>query len=533
MAVAKFWKRDAGFGSAVFAAGFLLSWLPLVLAPPVFYAADELFQFLETGHRLVFGYGMVPWEFDYNARSWLLGYGAALPMFIARLLGAGPGFYLPLVWALFSLPAGGAVLCAGLWGRRAFGLAGGWTVALVAASWVDNLAFGGRVLSETVSAHLLIIAVWLAEPGYKVEDRRRLMLSGLLATLAVLLRLQLGPAALLLWLWRWRDYRRFALLSVGAGAALLLDGTFDAATTSYPFQPLWENFRFNLLLKGADSFGTEPPWYYFAEFWQRWGFTALPFAGLALLGGRRQPLLLAMTGVILVVHMIIPHKEYRFLLPGLMLAAILCGLGLAEAVRGLSGFLARRWGRIAALAVPALAGLAWSGMAAANAAALFAGDAWHVPPEPLDMVLELGRQPDVCGIGFANITRYQTGGYTFLHRPIPIFHSVAADVPTGLARRHQTPDEESVQRWFSADMVMLIRWQPAYNALVIKKVDLEFFEAQEPFAGYRLDHCSELFCLLTRAGDCHGKPPPPPPIGELPYDIGSDPRYPYTVGVTR
>src|SRR5262249_20954686 len=36
------------------------------------YWPDEIYQSLEPAHRLVFGYGLVAWEFVQGARSWLL-----------------------------------------------------------------------------------------------------------------------------------------------------------------------------------------------------------------------------------------------------------------------------------------------------------------------------------------------------------------------------------------------------------------------------------------------------------------------------
>ncbi len=502
----RFLRSDTGYCAAVFALGFLLSWLPLVLTPPGVGAVDEVFQYMEAGHRLAFGYGAVPWEFDYQARSWMLGALSALPMAAAGLAGAGPQVYLPLTWALFSLPAAGAILCAGLWGRRAFGAAGGVAVALVAASWIDNLAFGGRVLSETVSAHLLIIAVWLAEPGHAVESRKRLALAGLLATLAVLLRLQLGPAALLLWLWRWRDRRRLLLLSAGAVLALLADGAFDAVTVGWPFQPLWQNLRFNLLLHGAAVFG-EPPWYYyFDESWKRWGFTAAPFLLLAMLGGRRQKLLLAMTATTVAVHLLIAHQEYRFLLPAVMMAAILCGLGAVEAALWLADWLARRW-RPAATASLLLAGTGWTGLAIANAMTLDAEGLWRTQPALLDMVTEVSRQPGLCGLGFGNLIAYSTGGYTFLHRRVPTYYSLGPD-----------------QRAF-------IRLRPAFNAFIIRVGDMPFFDSLGEFGDYALDHCNNEVCLFIRRGGCTAMAEPRPPIVALSARVALDPRYPYAVGI--
>src|SRR5260370_41077903 len=70
------------------------------------YWPDEIYQSLEPAHRLVFGYGLIPWEFLQGARSW------ALPALVAGLLkgsgwfgAAGPRPYLYVVRRFFS--AGG------------------------------------------------------------------------------------------------------------------------------------------------------------------------------------------------------------------------------------------------------------------------------------------------------------------------------------------------------------------------------------------------------------------------------------------
>ena len=68
-----------GFGAAlmfVFLVAFGLRLIPGVFSPAIAHV-DEIFQSIEQGHRLVFGYGIVPWEFQYGARSWLLGYASA------------------------------------------------------------------------------------------------------------------------------------------------------------------------------------------------------------------------------------------------------------------------------------------------------------------------------------------------------------------------------------------------------------------------------------------------------------------------
>src|SRR5207344_1355382 len=55
-------------------------WHVLVLAFAVRFAVglatdsvlqpDEVMQYLEQAHRLVFGAGLVPWEYEYGTRTW-------------------------------------------------------------------------------------------------------------------------------------------------------------------------------------------------------------------------------------------------------------------------------------------------------------------------------------------------------------------------------------------------------------------------------------------------------------------------------
>src|ERR671933_307798 len=65
---------------------------------------DEIYQSLEPAHRLVFGYGVISWEFELGARSW------ALPGFVALLLKASamaglsdPRSYLTVVRVAFCM----------------------------------------------------------------------------------------------------------------------------------------------------------------------------------------------------------------------------------------------------------------------------------------------------------------------------------------------------------------------------------------------------------------------------------------------
>jgi len=53
------------------------------LIPFSMHHPDEIFQYTEQAHRLVFGYGTVPWEYRYGMRSWLV------PLLSAPLMALG------------------------------------------------------------------------------------------------------------------------------------------------------------------------------------------------------------------------------------------------------------------------------------------------------------------------------------------------------------------------------------------------------------------------------------------------------------
>src|ERR1051325_3783137 len=102
--------------------------VPIIVEPSLNWG-DEIFQTLEPAHRLVYGYGLVTWEFQLGMRSWLL------PGFVAGIIGAargltaGGGGWLCGVAVALAILASAPVVCCFLWGQRWYGLGG----AIVAA----------------------------------------------------------------------------------------------------------------------------------------------------------------------------------------------------------------------------------------------------------------------------------------------------------------------------------------------------------------------------------------------------------------
>src|SRR5579863_3539170 len=120
---------------------FALRVVPLLFVPSMNWG-DEIFQTVEPAHRLVYGYGLVAWEFQVGMRSWLLPGVVAGVIEIARVFGDGPPYYLPAIAAAFGLLACAPVVCAFLWCRREFGLAAGFVAAAAVAVAPELVYFG-------------------------------------------------------------------------------------------------------------------------------------------------------------------------------------------------------------------------------------------------------------------------------------------------------------------------------------------------------------------------------------------------------
>src|SRR5207248_10320775 len=144
------WVLAALLGVVLLSVGLRL--IPVLFLPSLNWD-DEIFQATEPAHRLVFGYGIVAWEFQLGMRSWILPGTIAGLMQLSRLIGDGPAYYLPLIATALALLASAPVLCCFLWARRWYGpvpaLAGGIVVAVAP----ELVYFGGRALTEVVAAY--------------------------------------------------------------------------------------------------------------------------------------------------------------------------------------------------------------------------------------------------------------------------------------------------------------------------------------------------------------------------------------------
>ena len=480
----EWWFIAAGLASLVVLAVALR--LEPILVEPSAVWPDEIFQASEPAHRLVYGSGLVAWEFQLGVRSWLIPGVIASLMELSRIAGDGPRYYLPLIAVAFGALAAAPVVCGFLWCRRLFGSLGALLAATAIAVAPELVYFGARTLSEVVAGHVLVVALCVLEPGYRVTSYRRLVIGGALLALVFVTRVQLAPAVAIVALWAnlRADRERILALLTGAAAILVAAGILDALTLGYPFASLWRYVVYNIYYGVSSTFGVEPWNYYLLGEFGVWAGAFATLLLLATLGAFRVPVLLVAAVIILATHSAIAHKEYRFIYPAVLLLTVLVGIGLTQ----IAGW-ARDWlidrGKtktIATLAGNAFA-LGWWCLASyqvwTGAALVGHRQRMH---DSLAAASFVAQRPAICGIGLYGLKGEDWGiygGYTYFHRPAPMY--------------------------WPKDEPALITAADGFDTLL-------YTQPPPPRLGFKTLRCIGEVCVAQRPGGCRSIPMIPTPV---------------------
>ena len=336
--------------------------------------ADEHYQTLEPAYYLLHGHGYLSWEWREGFRSWSLPLLHTPILALSWLLGFKGG-----IGATILARSVYAILDAWIWYRLA-----GWIFPEVQTSKLDDN--GNPQLQKTLFLFIALLSPTLALWGVTTLQDHLVMLMfwGLIPTLltwSLSLRplsvglsafllfaiaipkpqmalLCLGTAAGMLWLVRGKLHSpagKKALLAMGAGslAAGLLAGVLDWATMGR-----FAGTILNQLARGeaiSRTYGVSPFAEYFYKIPDLLGWSTLvALLPLALLAGYSRPNARARElftatapGVFLflAVHMAIPHKEIRFLLPlvpAFFLAMVACQIPTPKRYASFFRELARR-----------------------------------------------------------------------------------------------------------------------------------------------------------------------------------------------
>jgi hypothetical protein len=292
---------------------------------------DEIFQYYEQAHRLVFGSGIVPWEYHEGTRSWFLPIVLASVMYFCSLFSDSPQIYFIACRAILGMLSLSVVYVAYQYLPPRLSEVGRFPVTLLCALFPYLAFFGAVALTETVATHLIFIAFILFRHRWVRRAPLQFMTIGVLLGLAFWLRIQLTPLLLVIGVYFCGvNVVRWCRLGSGFAVSILLVGVIlDAITWGAPFHSLWANIRANVIMDVSSSFETTPFLGYLSKVRDHWP-AATPLALLFFIGAVRQPIFALCGAVVLLSYSLVPHKELRFMYPALCFLAISSGYGIAE-----------------------------------------------------------------------------------------------------------------------------------------------------------------------------------------------------------
>lgn len=445
------------------------------LAVPHVYFPDEIFQYLEAAHRLVFGPAVIPWEYREHIRSWLLPLLLAGPMWLGGGVDPAGGAYLVLPKLLMLVLSLGAVVAGAILGRRISPLHLLFAM-LTAATWVEFILFATVALTEPLAAVIFLLgaAILYRHPA---PGRAALITAGALLTASCIIRFQYGPAVLAFGLmaisrgpFEWaRARRECCWLLAGALPPLLFSALVDFGMGERPFSWILSNIHQNITLKRSHAW-VDGPFYYPEVIFAAWGIWFAPLLGLALIGARRYPALFVAAVVNVLVHSAIAHKEYRYILLTNMTLILLAAIGTADAIQWVQQRQPGRWKNL-----PIIAAVAWLAASASIASTVPIRYWWSQQSAPLRAFAWIRETPRYCGVAIFGFDWTGSGGYAYLHRPVPLF-------------------------WYGpAEQAELRQDSSQFNALVVPEtVRIPKFTRDRCWAGTQ----GGGVCILNRPGHC-------------------------------
>lgn len=382
---------------------------------------DEIYQYLEQGHRLAFGNGLIPWEYVHGLRSWLIPGSIALVLKPFEMLGLdSPYIYQPAVEMILCAISLVVPMSMYRIGQALFSENVARLALIFGCFWYQLVSFAPRPLADALSVYSFFAALALV---LRPPTTRTLVLAGALAALTVLLRFQLLPIVGLVGLVGLLRWREKAWIPVVCFILVMLcGGALDAYTWGVWFASIFTNIDFNLSQNVASSFGVATVYYYFyALVFASAGLCVLGVTGLAITWRRSWPLLAVLVTVV-GFFSLIGHKEARFIFAAI--PAWLIGLAVLvdlAAERAASSRWRARWMApvaLTAIALVSIAGIAsrlprqWDADQGVPIARSDAREAYRY----------LSSQPDVSAvIDDVNAGPASSGGYYDLHLDVPLY----------------------------------------------------------------------------------------------------------------
>ena len=299
--------------------------------------ADEVYQYLEQAHRMVFGYGQVPWEYQLGLRSYFLPAFSASILWVCKGLGfEHPGFYIPAVKIAHSLVSLTIPVGMYLFGRRLCPESVARCMLILGCFWYEFIILASHAFAEHYSAIFFFLALACLKPKLSFPQ---LFFVGLLLGVALVFRpaylyifIALGAALLVTF-----SYGKIACLMAGGLVAFLAYGWVDYLTWGKWWHTFFVLPKVSEIVYTDMSLDAEPPGLLFEYlFRSSYGLYFLSF--FSLLAWRKHWPLLGLAAAGLLSHTIYQNKEYTnifMILPLLwMLIAAILPMAAASVVKG-------------------------------------------------------------------------------------------------------------------------------------------------------------------------------------------------------
>jgi hypothetical protein len=225
-----------------------------------------------------------------------------------------------------------------------------------------------------------------------------------------------------------------------------------------------------------------------------WGLflpAAIILIGLRL---RRSWLWIGFSVVEIAVHSAIPHKEYRFVYPAFAALIVVAALGSADVLVRVGS----RLRSIRPELLTAVMGGAWLLTSLTLAASPQFRPEWTVSRGILQGEFWLARRSDLCGVLFYDAAWFETGGYAFLHRRVPLYFPVYA-MRLAAGNRLVWPEDMALRRGQAR------RAADAYNYVVLKPGSVANFQPEFTQVGC-FGIGAERACVAERPGGCSSGP---------------------------
>jgi phosphatidylinositol glycan class B len=474
--------------AALLAVGLVVRVAALILCPSL-DTADENFQSLEQAHRLAFGYGIKPWEFDDGIRSLVLPGLISLVMRATVIFSAAPETYIftcRFAFIIISLLPIISIFRLGLVWSLTHAILG----ATVFATWFEAIYFSPRPLSEAIAASFLISAACEASRRASLKKPGFVWIGFLLA-MALCLRIQFAPGVFVIACFAGRNDLRCAWtpMVLGGLTPLLIFGIADWVTWGAPFSSYWNYVRINLFEGKASHYGIRPAYWYLGRFIALWSGVLPILFILIILFPRKYIVLLATAITLIVANSLIAHKEYRYIFVCDMLLIEIAAFASADIFLILHARLFKpNGGR-------QLAGVAGLWVLTSLSLAFAPGfrDNWYGSRELISFEFTMYRDPSLCGVLLYDEPWGRTGGYAYLHRNVPIY--------SGLENEKVGQENENVYHISHVKNFMSM-----YNYIIAEPSAISEFAPQFDVLTCWPRRNNVPMCLLRHPGSCTPDP---------------------------